>query len=211
MTGRAALSTALFASANFFGFMLVFGLNTWLPQLMRGAGYALGSSLQFLLVLNLGAILGGLLGAWLADRIGPRTVATSFFVLAAISLGLLATFNSSFAVTQLLVFMSGMSAVGVQAILWGYVATHYPPRSRATALSVTSGIGRLGAASGPIIGGLLVGAGVGLTGNITVFAAAAVLGGLATVLVPRIVTHGPQQGVLTGTPTEPSNSATPAV
>jgi len=57
--GRAAVATALFVVANFCGFLLVFGLNTWLPQLMRGAGYALGSALAFLLVLNVGAIAGG--------------------------------------------------------------------------------------------------------------------------------------------------------
>ena len=68
--GRAAVTTALFVVANFCGFLLVFGLNTWLPQLMRGAGYELGSALAFLLVLNVGAIAGGLGGSALADRYG---------------------------------------------------------------------------------------------------------------------------------------------
>lgn len=62
LRGRAGLATALFAAANFCGFLLVFELNTWLPQIMRQAGFDLGSALSFLLVLNLGSLLGGWAG-----------------------------------------------------------------------------------------------------------------------------------------------------
>ncbi|HYU83882.1 MAG TPA: MFS transporter, partial [Kribbellaceae bacterium] len=51
---RHLAATVLFGVASFFGLLLVYGLNTWLPQIMRQAGYPLGSSLRFLLVLNVG-------------------------------------------------------------------------------------------------------------------------------------------------------------
>ncbi|MGC3765357.1 aromatic acid/H+ symport family MFS transporter, partial [Pseudomonas aeruginosa] len=53
-----------------------YGLNTWLPKLMAGGGYALGSSLAFLVTLYVGATLGALFGGWLADplRAGPTLV-----------------------------------------------------------------------------------------------------------------------------------------
>lgn len=35
--GRSAIALTLLATANVAGFLLVFGLNTWLPQLMRQA------------------------------------------------------------------------------------------------------------------------------------------------------------------------------
>ena len=41
---------------------------------MAQAGYALGSSLMFLLVLNAGAILGSLIGGWAADRWSTKKV-----------------------------------------------------------------------------------------------------------------------------------------
>ena len=42
----------------------MYGLNTWLAQIMREAGYELGSAIAFILALNLGAIIGTpLLGA----------------------------------------------------------------------------------------------------------------------------------------------------
>ncbi|MBC3191267.1 aromatic acid/H+ symport family MFS transporter [Pseudonocardia sp. C8] len=182
--GRAGVATALFVVANFCGFLLVFGLNTWLPQLMRGAGYELGSALAFLLVLNVGAVAGGLGGSALADRYGSRWVATILFALAVVSLGLIAVPLPA-AVLYLLVFVAGAATTGNQIVVYGYVAAHYPPLRRATALGLSSGIGRLGAVAGPVVGGSLVAAGLGLGWNAGVFALVAVVGAVACALVPR--------------------------
>lgn len=51
---------------------LVYGLNTWLPQPTRHAGYPLGSSLQFLLMLNLGALVLDTRAAAVSDRASPK-------------------------------------------------------------------------------------------------------------------------------------------
>ena len=184
LRGGVATSALLFAVANFCGFLLVFGLNTWLPQLMRLAGYNLGSALGFLLALNVGGVLGGLAGSGLSDRFGARWVATVLFVVAAGSLALLAVPLPTVLV-YLVVTLAGAASVGNQIVVYGYVATHYPAAVRATALGFTSGIGRLGAAAGPLLGGLLVAAGFGLGMNVSVFAAVAVLGAFAAALVPR--------------------------
>jgi MFS transporter, AAHS family, benzoate transport protein len=184
LRGRAGLATALFAAANFSGLMMSFGLNIWLPQLMRNAGYDLGPALQFLVTLNIGALVGAIAGGLLADRFGGRIVATSFYLIGALSLVLLIVPLSP-VMRTLLVFIAGATALSNQSVLFGYIATHYASEFRATALGVTSGIGRLGAAAGPFIGGLLVGAGVGLGGNVGVFAAAAVIAAAATFMVPR--------------------------
>jgi len=184
--GRAAVATALFVVANFCGFLLVFGLNTWLPQLMRGAGYELGSALAFLLVLNVGAIAGGLGGSALADRYGSRWVATVLFAAAVLALALIAVPLPT-AVLYLLVFVAGAATTGNQIVVYGYVAAHYPPARRATALGLSSGIGRLGAVTGPLLGGSLLAAGFGLGWNVGVFALVAVVGAVACALVPRPV------------------------
>ena len=183
--GRAGLATGLFAAANFSGLMMSWGINVWLPQLMRGAGYDLGSALQFLVTLNIGAVLGAVGGGWLADRYGARIVATGFFLIGGLSLALL-TLPLSPALRMLPVFMLGATALSDQSVLLGYIATHYASEFRATALGVISGIGRLGAASGPLVGGVLVGAGVGLDGSVGFFASAAVVAAVAAFLVPRI-------------------------
>jgi len=180
--GLRPATLALFAVANFAGFLLVFGLNTWLPQLMRLAGYNLGSALTFLLALNVGGVIGGLAGSALADRWGPRWVATVLFGLAAVSLALIAV-PMPVALTYFVVTVAGAASVGNQIVVYGYVANHYPTHQRATALGITSGLGRLGAASGPLLGGLLVAS--GLTLNVTTFAAVALLGAVASAFAVR--------------------------
>ena len=45
------------------GLLLVYSLNTWLPELMLRAGFNAKGSLSFLLVLNGGAVIGALLGS----------------------------------------------------------------------------------------------------------------------------------------------------
>ena len=184
LRGRAALATALFAAANFFALLLSFALNTWLPQLMRGAGYPIGSALQFLLLLDSGALVGALLGGWIADRTGGRKVVIGMFLVAAALLACLAI-PAPALIIKLLVFATGAVAVGNQSVLFGFMAASYPQSSRATAIGAISGIGRLGAAAGPLIGGLMVKAGATLSGSVFVFAGVAIVAGVSVVFIPH--------------------------
>ncbi len=179
--GGALPATTLFSLANLFSFLMVFGVLTWIPQLMRGAGLGAAAAI-FLPVFSLGGIIGALSGGWAADRFGARRVVTAQYLICALSLGLL-TVSAPLPVTGLLMFIAGAAAN--QSVLFTYVATHYGPQSRATAGGVTQGIGRLGAGAGPLLGGLLVGAGAGFGGNVALFAAAAVCAAIAAFLVPR--------------------------
>lgn len=52
--------------------LMVYGLNTWLPKLMNVGGYSLGSSISFLVTLNIGAILGTLIFGMIADKFGTK-------------------------------------------------------------------------------------------------------------------------------------------
>lgn len=200
LKGHGAFAACVFAAANFCGMLLVYGLNTWLPQIMRQAGYPLGSALSFLLLLNVGGIAGGLWGSALADRIGSRRVATGAFMCSALCVALL---GSELPVGALYVLVAcvGASGVGCQIVLFGYVATHFPPDVRATALGFTTGIGRLGAVCGPVLGGYLVARDVGALANFAVFAAFAVAGALCARAVPPAAsqhqTGSPAQFALT--------------
>ena len=81
--------TVLLGLMSAMGLLLVYSLNTWLPELMLRAGYNAKGSLSFLLVLNGGAVIGALIGSRVADRFGPKPVVASCFLLGAIAIALL--------------------------------------------------------------------------------------------------------------------------
>ena len=177
--------TVLFWLGTAMGLLLVYGLNTWLAQIMRKAGYDLGPALAFLLVLNLGAIIGTpLLGA-LADRVGSKVVTSSMFATAAACIYLL-SHDLPTALLFVLVAIAGACTIGTTILVNAYTATYYPAHMRATGLGWALGIGRLGAILGPVYGGFVLSSGWGLDANFYAFAVPALLGAMFMIAVPKL-------------------------
>lgn len=179
-----AWPTALLGLMSFAGLLLTYGLNTWLPQIMANNGYDKTYSLAFLLVLNLGAIVGGLFASLWADRAGAKRVVATTFVLAAGTLALL-PLKLPLIVLLLAVAVAGIGTIGTQVLIYGLVSNYYPTRARAAGVAWCAGFGRIGGIVGPVVGGLLVGAGLGGTTAFYLFAAVAAGAAAVTLLVPR--------------------------
>jgi AAHS family benzoate transporter-like MFS transporter len=194
-----AWPTALLGTMSFAGLLLTYGLNTWLPQIMSDNGYGKAYSLTFLLVLNLGAILGGLLASFFADRLGAKRIVASTFLLAALSLALL-PLQLPFAVLVLAVAVAGVGTIGTQVLVYGLVANYYPTRARAAGVAWCAGFGRLGGIVGPVVGGLLVGAGLGGTTAFVLFAGISSAGALVTCLVPAAQSDDAEEPVSASVP-----------
>ena len=128
--------------------LLVYGLNTWLAELMKDAGYPLGSSLAFLGTLNLGAIVGAISAGRAADRFGAKRVTSVGFLVGAVAIALLALKPPQTVVFALL-FVGGYGTIGTAMIVNAYVTEHYPAANRATAIGWALGVGRTGAILGP--------------------------------------------------------------
>lgn len=163
---------------SFMGLLLVYALNTWLPQLMVQANYGLSRGLWFLLLLNVGAVCGLLLAGRVGDRIGLRTAARLWFLAGAILLGLLAV-RMPIAALYFMVFLTGCFVFSAQVLVYAFTAASHPPNVRATALGLSAGVGRIGAICGPLIGGVLVTLGVGYPWGFFVFAVVGLLGAIA--------------------------------
>ncbi|AIJ22273.1 MFS transporter [Amycolatopsis methanolica] len=183
-TRALAWPTALLGLMSFAGLLLTYGLNTWLPKIMADNGYGKSYSLTFLLVLNLGAIVGGMLASLWADRAGAKRVVVTTFMLAALTLALL-PLDLPLAALLLAVAVAGVGTIGTQVLIYGLVSNYYPTRARAAGVAWCAGFGRLGGIVGPVIGGLLVGAGLGGTTAFYIFAGVALAAALVTALVPR--------------------------
>ena len=104
-----------------------------LVKLMANAGYSLGSSMTFVLVLNFGAIIGAIGGGWLADRFHIKHVPMVFFALAAVSISMLG-YKVPTAVLYFLIGMAGATTIGTQILAYAYVGQFYPTTVRSTGI-----------------------------------------------------------------------------
>lgn len=175
--GRAIQTIALWI-AFFCCLLMVYALTSWLPKLMASAGYGLGSSLMFLLVLNVGAIAGAIGGGVLGDRMHLPTVVVVFFGFAVVSISGLG-FDTPVAVLSILVAVAGASTIGTQILLYACVAQFYDMEIRSTGLGWASGVGRNGAIVGPLMGGVLVSLNLPPHLSFIAFAGPGVIAGLA--------------------------------
>jgi len=188
------------AVASCMGLLLVYGLNTWLPQLMASAGYSLNAGLALLLVLNVGAVVGLLIAGVLADRHGTKKIVLLWFGLSAVFLAALSIQIQNEVVLYAAVFVTGVFVFSSQVLVYAWVTQLFPVRLRGTALGFAAGVGRLGAIMGPAVTGALVAAGIAYPWGFYVFAAAAVLAVLALAFVPQTVPAVSRAGASVGHP-----------
>jgi AAHS family benzoate transporter-like MFS transporter len=152
--GRAT-NTLLFWLAFFTCLLTMYALSSWLPKLMMAAGYSMDNSLMFMMVMNVGAVVGIVGGGILADRFHLKPVLMVLGMMGAIVMSLMG-FQSNQFLLYILVFLAGAASIGSQMLLYSYVAQFYPLAIRSTGIGWSSAIGRMGAIVGPIlIGGLL--------------------------------------------------------
>lgn len=180
-TNGRAVSTLLFWVSFFMCLLMIYGLNTWLPKLMDGAGLSV-SGLMFLLILNFGAIFGAIFGGRLADKFGSKSVLIGFFIAAATSLTLLGLVQNII-ILYILVAIAGATTIGTQIITNAYISQYYPTEIRSSGLGWALGIGRLGAIAGPIIGGVLLTMSLPFYQNFLAFAIPGVIGAIALTFV----------------------------
>ena len=199
-----ALPTLLLGLMSATGLVLVYSLNTWLPELMLRAGFNAKGSLSFLLVLNGGAVIGALAGSRVADTFGPKPVVAACFLIGTISIALL-TLKVPLGVLLAVVAIVGLGTSGTQTLIYGFVANYYRTNVRGAGVAWCAGFGRLGGVGGPLLGGLLIGAGLALDSIFYILAGIGVLGVLLTLLVPAA--RGALE--LHSTAIEPTPKATP--
>jgi MFS transporter, AAHS family, benzoate transport protein len=184
------LVAAAIAAASFMGLLLVYGLNTWLPQLMASAGYPVSAGLSLLLVLNLGAVAGLFIAGVLADKHGTKPIVLVWFGLSAVFLALLSFKVDNAILLNALVFVTGVFVFSSQVLVYAWVSQLFPAHLRATALGFAAGVGRVGAIAGPAVTGGLVAAGIAYPWGFYAFAAAGALAVVSLLAVPRAIAAG---------------------
>ncbi|BAH51413.1 MFS transporter [Rhodococcus opacus] len=177
------IATIMFPLITFFGLLVSYGMNTWIPQMLRASGYDLGSALTFLLAFNLGSGFGMVVITGLADRLGSRPVISVSFIGGALAVSAL-TLQPAQALVFALVLLIGFCASSTTGV-YGFVGVYYPAAARGTALGLAVGLGRLGGVCGPILTGLIMSSALGANWAYYAFAFAGVAAAVLVSLVPR--------------------------
>ena len=199
-----ATATLLFWVMTFCGLLLVFGITAWLPTMMQASGYSLGSALLQTAAMWVGVGVGVVIGGRIADAIGAKPVVIVAFLTGAVSL-IVMSLNPNVIVLFIFMFLSGVGFIGSQILVNGFILTRYPDDIRGSGLAWALSFGRLGAIVGPSLGAWVMTSGLSLEWNFYAFAIPAVLGAVASMLVPQvkvkaITTPPPANAPRTGIP-----------
>jgi AAHS family benzoate transporter-like MFS transporter len=131
-----------------------------------------------------GAVISNLVAGGLADRLGTKLVCGLFFAIAAIGIALLSV-KMPLVLIYLFAGVAGAGVFAAMVLVYAYFGQYYPASRRATALGWAAGVGRPGAIFGPIIGGLLVGAGLAVPWGFYTFALAGVIAAVIIFITPK--------------------------
>lgn len=181
------LGTWMLWLSMFCGLFLLYALHSWLTKLMGMAGHTVSAALTFLMLLNIGSVVGSLLGGWLADRCGVKPVLLAMLLGGGASI---AALGQPLEETLLggLIFMIGVTAAAAQGMCYTFASQYYPVDIRSTGVGMASGMGRVGGIVAPIIIGVLIMLELPFAHNFYVIAAFALVQAIAMLLIkPGVV------------------------
>ncbi|HEY3918128.1 MAG TPA: MFS transporter [Stellaceae bacterium] len=157
--GGLRVATPLLWCAYFVEALTFFTILSWSVVLLENAGASPAMASLAFAYGGIGSILAHLILARLVDKFGAAVIAVAALIAIAamICLGSLDLSTTMLVVTMILVITV---AAGTHDSLNGIVGQFYPTAIRGNGVGYASGIGRLGAIPGPVIGGFLLAAGL---------------------------------------------------
>ena len=156
-------------AALFMAFAALYFLTSWIPKLAKDAGT----------VFNIGAFFGIITQGYFSSKYGLKKTLGVILVLTGVLMASFGLFVGSDVILLILALL-GFGIQGGFVGLYALSARLYPTEFRTTGVGWAMGAGRLGGIVGPMIGGLLIGAGLGIATNFLIFAVPALLSGLIT-------------------------------
>ena len=155
-------NTIIIWLAAFFGFLTLYTLMSWVPNIAKDAGMAFEQATYVGITLNIGAAIGSASIGALGSKIGMRQIMVLFLVLAFSFMQYYAFAELTFQMIFILVFLIGVFVQGGFNGIWPTLSRLYASGIRATGVGYTVGIGRLGAIIGPLLFGIFSDAGMSI-------------------------------------------------
>jgi MFS family permease len=176
-----ARTTILLTVAYFAHIMTFYFILKWIPKIVVDMGYEPSTAGGVLVWANVGGAAGALLISlsFLSQRVGVRPAVIGALVLSSIMVILFGQGQSDLTQLALVAAATGLCTNAAVVGLYAIFAQSFPTAVRATGTGLVIGVGRGGAALGPIIAGVLFQAGSSLASVAWVMASGSLLGGLA--------------------------------
>lgn len=168
--------------AIFMAFASLYFLTTWIPKLASARGLSVELAIYAGTVFNLGAFCGIISQGYFSGKFGLQKTIFSYLIFTAILMLVFGFFKGSI----LILVLFGLIGFGIQGGfvgMYSLAARLYPTEIRATGVGWAVGAGRIGAIFGPLLGGILIGAGLSMTTNFMIFAIPTIIGGITTLFI----------------------------
>jgi MFS transporter, AAHS family, 4-hydroxybenzoate transporter len=171
--------TLMLWGATCLSVMLTSTLLGWLPTLLTERGIAARQAVLASVLLNIGALIGGLIIGRLSDKVTPYRVLTIAYLFGAASLALIGIARGQTEIFAA-IFACALLALGGQTGIAVLTTAFYEGSIRASGIGASLAVGRLGAIFGPLLVSLMLSRGSGVP---AVFGMGGIVGLLIAVVV----------------------------
>lgn len=148
--------------AIFFGFLTLYTLMSWVPNIAKEAGLPFEMATYVGIALNAGAAIGTASMGWVAGRLGLKKTVLSFMLLAFAVMLIYGNFTLNTAMMFVMIFFIGIFVQGGFNGMYPTISRVYPTEIRTTGVGFSIGVGRMGAILGPTLFGVLSDAGLSI-------------------------------------------------
>ncbi len=170
--------TVLLISAYFLHIMAFYFFSGWTPKILTDAGYTQSAAIATSAITSMGGVVGGVLVGLASAYLGLKRLAVASMVGTSILMAVFAMNTGDLAILRILAFALGVFMMGGIVGLYAFLARAFPARLRVTGCALAVAIGRGGGVVGPVLGGVLLDAGMKASAVLMAIGATAALGAL---------------------------------
>ncbi|MEE4452819.1 MFS transporter [Novosphingobium resinovorum] len=175
--------TLLLILAYFSHMMTFYFLVKWIPKIVVDMGFPPASAGGVLVWANVGGASGSIVLSLLTQKIGVRPLVIGAMICGAIGVTVFGQGFTTLASLSVIACIGGFFTNAATAGLYAVIAQSFPASLRAGGTGLVIGIGRAGAAMGPIMAGLLFASGTPLAVVAIIMGCGTLVGGIALSLV----------------------------
>jgi AAHS family 3-hydroxyphenylpropionic acid transporter len=163
----------------------MYGLLNWLPIMLHRLGLTRPQASIAQIFFNIGGASCSVLIGFLLDRTRRLLTVSITYACMCAALLALALLQPQLLLISIVVFCCGATLIGAQAIIYVCAPVCYATAFRGTGVGSAVAIGRVGSVVGPLVVGVLLGAGYSVSTLLLFLMPFILMGGVAAIVITR--------------------------